>query len=104
MEMLFIPRTCLSLGVTLKIRLKYGINQPFLLHFFYQMLGNKLGLSCAKLRASLGLLGFDYITSFTPVVLGLETIPGRVGWGRLGSVGVGWGVGKHVVIMLSQFN
>ena len=31
---------------------------------------------------------------FTPVVSKLETIP----------VGVGWGVGKHVVIMLSQFN
>ena len=45
------------------------------------------------------LVGYAYIPSFTPVVLELETIPGRFGSGRFG-----WGVGKHVVIMLSQFN
>ena len=30
------------------------------------------------------LVGYAYITSFTPVVLGLETIPGRFGSGRVG--------------------
>ena len=40
------------------------------------------------------LIGYAYIQSFTPVVLEFETIPVRSGWG----------VGKHVVIMLSQFN
>ena len=35
-----------------------------------------------------------YSQSFRPLELQIRTIPG----------GVGWGVGKHWVIMLSQFN
>ena len=35
-----------------------------------------------------------YSQSFRPLELQIRTIP----------VGVGWGVGKHWVIMLSQFN
>ena len=40
-----------------------------------------------------------YSQSFRPLELQIRTIPGGLGW-----VGVGWGVGKHWVIMLSQFN
>ena len=45
------------------------------------------------------LVGYAYILSLTSVLLEIETIPGGVGSG-----GVGSGVGKHVVKMLSQFN
>ena len=38
------------------------------------------------------LVGYAYVLSFRPVALQIRTIPGRVGWG----------VGKHVVIMLAS--
>ena len=40
-----------------------------------------------------------YSQSFRPLELQIRTIPVGVGWG-----GLGWGGGKHWVIMLSQFN
>ena len=41
------------------------------------------------------LVGYTYSQSWRQVLLHFETIPGRVGWGV---------EGKHLVILLSQFN